>query len=57
MNHQALKTDELSERVVLRPELDLCSSSHVNEAVLDELEMTVIGPIFGRILLIPTILW
>ena len=34
--HQALKADELSEVVVLRPELELCLSSFIDEAVLDE---------------------
>ena len=35
--HEALKADELSELVVLRPELELCSSSLTNEAVPDEI--------------------
>ena len=34
--HQVLKADELSEVVFLRPELELCSSSLTDEAVLDE---------------------
>ena len=34
--HQTLKEDELSEVVVLRHELELCSSSLIDEAVLDE---------------------
>ena len=34
--HQALKADELSEVVVLQPELELCSFSLFDEAVLDE---------------------
>ena len=34
--HRALKADELSEFVVLIPELELCLSSLIDEAVLDE---------------------
>ena len=34
--HQALKADELFEVVILRHELELCSSSLIDEAVLDE---------------------
>ena len=34
--HQALKTDELSEVVVLRPKLELCSSSLIDEAFFNE---------------------
>ena len=34
--NQALKADELSEVVVLRSELELSSSSLIDEAVLDE---------------------
>ena len=32
--HQALKADEISEVAVLRTELELCSSSFIDEAVL-----------------------
>ena len=34
--HQAVKADKISEVVVLRPELELCSSSLIDEAALDE---------------------
>ena len=34
--HQALKADEISEVVVLRSLLELCSSSLIDEAVVDE---------------------
>ena len=34
--HQAVKTDELSEVVVLRPKLELCSSYLIGEAVFNE---------------------
>ena len=34
--YQALQAGDLSEVVVLRPELELCSSSLIDEAVFDE---------------------
>ena len=36
--YQALKADDLSEFVVLLSELELCSSSRIDEAVLGETE-------------------
>ena len=36
--HEVLKANELSEVGVLRPELELCSSSLIDEAVLDEIK-------------------
>ena len=34
--HQALKADELSDVMFIRPELELCSSSLIDEVVFDE---------------------
>ena len=39
--NQALKADELSEVVILQPELELCSSSLIDEAVLDETKVAL----------------
>ena len=46
--HQALKTDERSEVVVLRTELELFSSVLINEAVLGETKAALNALVYLR---------
>ena len=59
--HHTLKIDELSEAVILRHELELSSSSLINEAVHDETKEAALNARSGFSLLNnpsdPTILW
>ena len=52
--HQALKADGLSAILVLRPELELCSSFLINEAVLDETKAALNARSGSFILKIPS---